>query len=664
MPFDNTPDPRFFFMTAEHEEALAALKYGVTQQRGFTVVTGAPGSGKTLLGRMLTQSLSGETQTAALSHTPDNAHDLISSLCREFGLRVRDSHSTGELVARLEAMLTERHHESSICVAIIDEAQNLSPDLLEHLRMLANLEVDSAKLLQIILLGQPELGDVLRSPRLNQLRQRIFCSRELKPLARDQTRHYIRHRLRIAGASDIDLFSEEAVDLIYERSGGLPRMINQMADNSLLTAYGASRTRIERQTVAESIDQMMRLQFAPATVESAAYSTGVRAITRDPPNLAASPTAEGGRRVAEDLVQGLDEVTSKASEMAERLNETLRVAARQIGEMNGAERAVESSMCRFELARHAVESTRHAVESTAAQSLARSEQLNETVNEHRKAAKETVKVLSDLCERAARIEEQHVLQTQELVERLLDADERSQRLEHITQQALHTEKACTEKTQSLGECLQKVDECAKGLDDTVERAQHAEHQCATRAVELAVQLQHANASSKEVKRSLASLSHARDGAARTCQTLVERNADIERRFQTLAARQKQLEATMRKVESATQTSRGMVATVVVERSKTEKSIERLHAMSKQIAKTGGETARRSERVVTQSDKARRELIETTDRAVHTLRELRTGDQHTQHKAVAAATECGELKKAINLLRHFAHDATVPCAGLQ
>ena len=260
MPFDNTADPQFFFKTAEHEEALATLVYGVTQRRGLTVVTGLPGSGKTLLAHILVESLRAQADVATIFHAPESGHDLVASLCRQLGVRCRSSHSTGELVERLQSHLATQFYKDRSVVVIIDEAQNMSPDVLEHLRMLGNMEKDSAKLLQVVLLGQQELLHTLQQPALAQLCQRIFCSCQLKSLARDQTRNYIRHRLNVAGSPDVEVFSDEAIDLIHNLSSGLPRLINQIADNALLAAYSASRKTVDRQTVAECTEDMMALR--------------------------------------------------------------------------------------------------------------------------------------------------------------------------------------------------------------------------------------------------------------------------------------------------------------------------------------------------------------------------------------------------------------------
>ena len=280
MPFDNTPDPRFFFATPEHDEALAALRYGVAQRRGFTLITGQPGGGKTLLGRMLIHSLGPRALSTVVSHTPEDAHDLIASLCRGLGIRVRLAHSTGQLVERLHGALVARYHEDRLVVAVIDEAQNLTPDVLEHVRMLGNLEQDTAKLLQIVLLGQPELVPLLHDPQLDQLRQRIFCSRRINPLTRGQVHPYVHHRLRVAGAADGTVFSDGAIDLVYDRSGGIPRLVNQIADNSLLVAFGASQKPVGPELVAEAIEQTMEVQLG-LTAEVAGLDRPSGTMTTD-----------------------------------------------------------------------------------------------------------------------------------------------------------------------------------------------------------------------------------------------------------------------------------------------------------------------------------------------------------------------------------------------
>ena len=241
MPFDNTPDPRFFFATPDHEEALAALRYGVLQRRGITVVTGVPGSGKTLLGRVLVSSLEHQVDPASISFTHESGHELIASVCRAFEVRYAATDSTGELIDRLHAVLAHRLVDGRIPIVTIDDAQNLSTDALEHLRLLSNLETDTGKLLQIVLMGQPGLAGLLRSTGLEPVRQRVFCSRRLSLFTSDQTRAYIHHRLEVAGAPDQSIFTDGAIELIHERSHGVPRWVNQIADNRGVWVQGGPR---------------------------------------------------------------------------------------------------------------------------------------------------------------------------------------------------------------------------------------------------------------------------------------------------------------------------------------------------------------------------------------------------------------------------------------
>ncbi len=340
MPFDNTPDPRFFFMTSDHEEALAALRYGVAQERGFTAVTGLPGCGKTLLGQMLVASLRLTADVVTVTHTPDDAHDLLTTLCRAFGVRFRAAHTTGELVDRFRHALIAQRHEGRLAVVVLDEAQNLSLELLEHLRMLGNIELDTAKLLQFVLLGQPELTALLLDPRLDQLRQRIFCWRTVEPLSGADVRRYIDHRLRIAGAGERRLFSDDACDLVHERARGIPRMINQIADNSLLVAYSASRNEVDRQTVADALQQMMRPQFEEAPRPTPQIASTIAAPPPPPSEAVASPTAPPEAPPpawldrAETLVKELQEAAEIGARISGRLEAATRAATQRCIEID------------------------------------------------------------------------------------------------------------------------------------------------------------------------------------------------------------------------------------------------------------------------------------------------------------------------------------------
>lgn len=334
MPFANTADPAFFFKTAEHEEALAALFYGITQRRGVVVITGPSGSGKTLLAHMLVEQLRPEAQVALLLHTPENGHDLISSLCRELGVRHRSTQPTGELVERLRQFLSERFLEDKSVVAVVDDAQNMNVETMEHLRMLSNLEKENAKLLQIVLLGQPDLVDKLSLPQMHQVCQRVFCHRQIGPLAHDQTRAYIRHRLRIAGVKEEAIFSDEAIDLIHDRSGGLPRLINQICDNAMLAAYAIGQKTIDRELVFNCVRDMLGLHPVETGSTAAASSPpATQTATTAPQAPIAWPATACIPPVITTAAGELDEAVRHGAEIAGRLSEINRTAQNHSGEL-------------------------------------------------------------------------------------------------------------------------------------------------------------------------------------------------------------------------------------------------------------------------------------------------------------------------------------------
>lgn len=260
LPFNNTPDPRFFFNTPDHEEALASLLYAAQERKGFVLVTGEVGSGKTLLSRMLVNSLGSAARTAVINNTRLTGRELLWALCREFGLQVDDHATTGELSRLLEEFLLEQYTRDRVAVVILDEAQNLPMETFEELRMLSNLEADDAKLLQILMLGQPELQEAFRHSSMRQLHQRIFRTFHLGALSEIHTVGYIRHRLAIAGLPEgREIFTEDALRTIYHHSEGIPRLINQICDNAMLAAYTDSTERIGASLIDEVVEQMMAL---------------------------------------------------------------------------------------------------------------------------------------------------------------------------------------------------------------------------------------------------------------------------------------------------------------------------------------------------------------------------------------------------------------------
>ena len=238
-PFSLSPDPRYLFLADSHREALAHLLYGIEQGEGFIAITGEVGTGKTTLCRTLLQRIEPGTEVAFIFNPQLSALELLQAISAELDLETGDR-TRRELTDQLNHFLLSKREEDHRVLLIIDEAQNLAPDALEQVRLLSNLETNTAKLIQIILIGQPELDTILEQPSLRQLCQRISVRWRLAPLSTNETREYIRHRLRIAAGAPRDLFTELAMREIHRRSQGIPRVVNLLCDRALLAGYAAS----------------------------------------------------------------------------------------------------------------------------------------------------------------------------------------------------------------------------------------------------------------------------------------------------------------------------------------------------------------------------------------------------------------------------------------
>lgn len=255
-PFEMNPDLRYFYMSDPHREAYAHLTYALKKSKGFTVITGEVGTGKTTLIQMLLSRLDGHTRMAHLFNPRLSTSDFLKYVCHSLGLKTEGLTSKGELLMLLHNFLLECYARNERVVLIVDEAQTLSLDLLEEVRLLTNLETPKSKLLQVILMGQPELEKVLADPRVRQLTQRISVRYHLKPLNRKETNEYIEHRLKIAGSRGARIFEPEAVRLIWKFSQGIPRIINTLCDSALVIGHVSSRKVIDRQIAKETIRDM------------------------------------------------------------------------------------------------------------------------------------------------------------------------------------------------------------------------------------------------------------------------------------------------------------------------------------------------------------------------------------------------------------------------
>jgi general secretion pathway protein A len=264
-PFAITPDPRYLYLSERHAEALAHLLYGINEAGGFVQLTGEVGTGKTTTIRSLLAQTPKNAEVALILNPRMTPTEFLLTICEELGIGVPDSalQSLKDLVDILNDYLLRAHANGRRIVLVVDEAQNLSPEVLEQVRLLTNLETNTQKLLQIILIGQPELRELLARTELRQLAQRITGRYHLDPLSSAETSAYVRHRLRVAGATT-DIFTPPALSEIYRLSGGVPRVINVVCDRSLLGAYTQDRHRVAGSLVRHAATEVFGRTFAPA----------------------------------------------------------------------------------------------------------------------------------------------------------------------------------------------------------------------------------------------------------------------------------------------------------------------------------------------------------------------------------------------------------------
>jgi general secretion pathway protein A len=258
-PFTLTPNPRFIFLSKKHKEAFAHLLYGINNHYGFVELIGEVGTGKTTILRTLLNQLQDENYRTALIFNPClTGIELLRSISNEFGLNSKSEYAN-EILAELNRFLLTETTKGRTVVLVIDESQNLLPEVLEQLRLISNLESENDKLIQIILAGQPELEALLGRPELRQLNQRIAVRYRLGTLSMEETRTYIRHRMEVAGETGGVSFSTSATRLIHLFTRGFPRKINILCDRSLLVAYGDERRRITSGIVIRAYRELLNL---------------------------------------------------------------------------------------------------------------------------------------------------------------------------------------------------------------------------------------------------------------------------------------------------------------------------------------------------------------------------------------------------------------------
>ena len=322
-PFALSPDPDYLYPSKVHQEALSYLRYGIEGHAGFVVITGEIGSGKTTMLQALLGRLDRGTAVARIVNTMLEPRELLEAILLDFNLDPTGL-SKPAMLHRLADFLVQQRQAGRLTLLVIDEAQNLSLAALEEIRMLSNLETEKSKLIQIIMVGQPELREKLRLPQLEQLRQRITVSYHLQPLDADETEHYVNHRLKRAAIGTPLEFPRDVTDLIHGRSRGVPRIINVIADATLLFAYGLDRRGIDLPSAEEALAEL------DATGVLASYHReGSDAASASSMSIA---EAEEAMRLTDSVRQRERAVASRERELQEReqaINAQQRVVEEQ-----------------------------------------------------------------------------------------------------------------------------------------------------------------------------------------------------------------------------------------------------------------------------------------------------------------------------------------------
>lgn len=264
-PFSIAPNPDFMYLGARHTEALAHLRYGLGDAGGFVLLTGEVGTGKTTVSRSLLQELDSNTDVAFILNPTLSELELLAAICDELRIRYKKADASLKLLGdKITQRLQKNHQAGKKTILIIDEAQHLQPAVLEQLRLLTNLETNTKKLLQVILIGQPELQQLLQRNDLRQLAQRITARYHLLPLDLNEVQHYLKYRLQVAGCSR-PVFSQKAIAALYQHSGGIPRLLNLLADRAMLAAYSQQMPMVELAQVQRAATEVLPLNQQAAS---------------------------------------------------------------------------------------------------------------------------------------------------------------------------------------------------------------------------------------------------------------------------------------------------------------------------------------------------------------------------------------------------------------
>ena len=305
-PFNITPDPSFLYLSESHKEALAQLVYGIRSRRGFVVLTGEVGTGKTTLIQSLLEELNGSTKTALIFNMIVSAKDLLRYVCEKFAL-VSDQESQRDVhdyLSLLERFLLDSYRKGDNVAVIIDEAQNLPTEVLENVRLLSNFETPRDKLLQILLVGQPELSNRLNASELRQIKQRVALRHQLHPLNLAECRAYIAKRLEVAGGN-VSLFTPESMATVHSFSAGIPRLVNILCDNGLLTAYALRKKSVESTMISEIARDLQLIPTGRFKEPVAGGLNGITALRPGEKNSQSSNVVGGDKRALPKVDQSL-----------------------------------------------------------------------------------------------------------------------------------------------------------------------------------------------------------------------------------------------------------------------------------------------------------------------------------------------------------------------
>jgi len=316
-PFNVNPDPRYLYLTPNTQEALACLTYGIETRKGFILLTGEVGTGKTTLINKLLEWLHKERVFTAFVFNPRlSVSQFFDFMMADFGIPC-ETHQKGQMLLKLNQWLLDRYQAGERAVLVVDEAQNLSPQMLEEIRLLTNLETSTEKLLQIVLAGQPELEQKLNQPQLRQLRQRITLRAKTRQLTLDETQGYIQERMRIAGAENPDIFSPEAVAAVHRYARGIPRVTNLLCEHALVSSFADQKNPVPGEIV-EEVARDFDLHIIDPMAQAPAPPPALAVPTPDGTNGDNPPLIESLLQTLNTLVDRLNQAEARVESDAER----------------------------------------------------------------------------------------------------------------------------------------------------------------------------------------------------------------------------------------------------------------------------------------------------------------------------------------------------------